>query len=646
MIDTSVRAPRSVYCATEHLHRNLALARGVCEGRFTHAGVTIALEGPPDWTYLDIHADREWWIEWTKFYYTLDLAYAYRATDEPRYLDTWQRLVGGWATDVPADFGPTEAIGRRLQNWIYSWNGFAESLLFPGLQPVIEEAVIGSITRQAQYLRTHLARERNHRTRELYALLVVGLAFPGQPGFDELCDFAWRQLQGNLLTDIRSDGVHREHSTHYHMVALRSFVAARENARRFGLPVPSSYDERLAAAVEFAMYCQRPDGTIPTLSDSDNGDYRECLALAADLLGRSDVAFAASNGRTGSPPARDNADFPAGGYYVQRSSWQDLRRAPHRHRHLTFDCGDVGDGGHGHYDLLSIDAWAGRPLIVDPGRFTYAETEPNWRHWFKGTAAHNTVTVDGLDQTTYFPGKPKGNIASGQLITRISAPRIEVVGGTAKTPRYDARHTRHVFFVAQEYWMVVDRLEATSLHYYDLRYHLAPAAWRHVDVRDSRVTAPGLAMVIVGPGGIGIEDGWVSPRYGIKEPAPIISMRSQPQRNALFVTAIVPQPDSPAPVEMSVTASAEETLAVTLSGIGPTMDATDRILWRPGGAPFALPDLRGVADVTWRREHAEEGPFEFCGARLRDGVDGAPLAPWLLSCDDEVWWGSYGRGAR
>jgi hypothetical protein len=153
-------------------------------------------------------------------------------------------------------------------------------------------------------------------------------------------------------------------------------------------------------------------------------------------------------------------------------------------------------------------------------------------------------------------------------------------------------------------------------------------------------------MVIVGPGGIGIEDGWVSPRYGIKEPAPIISMRSQPQRNALFVTAIVPQPDSPAPVAMSVTTSADETLAVTLSGIGPTMDATDRILWRPGGAPFALPDLRGVADVTWRREHAEEGPFEFCGARLRDGVDGAPLAPWLLSCDDEVWWGSYGRGAR
>jgi len=646
VINTSVRTPRAVYCATEHLHRNIALARGVCEGRFTHAGITMAIEGPPDWTYMDIHADREWWIEWAKFHYALDLAYAYRATDEPRFLDIWQRLVGGWATDVPADFGPTEAIDRRLQNWIYSWNIFSESMLFPGLQPVIEEAVVGSITRQAQYLRAHLTRERNHRTLELYALLIVGLAFPDRPGLGELRNFAWKELHNNLLTDIRADGVHREHSTHYHMVALRSFVAARENARRFGIPVPSSYDERLAAAVEFAMYCQRPDGSIPALSDSDTGDYRECIGLAGSLLHRSDFEFVATNGRSGSPPPRDHADFQAAGYYVLRSSWHDLQTRPQLHRHLTFDCGDIGDGGHGHYDLLSIDAWAGRPLIVDPGRFTYTDTEGNWRHWFKGTAAHNTVTVDGLDQTTYFSGKPKGNIATGQLVTRISAPRMEVVGGTAKTPRYDARHTRHVFFVAQEYWIVVDRLEATSLHYYDLRYHLASQAWRHVEVRDSHVTAPGFAMVIVGPGGIVVEDGWVSTRYGIKEQAPVVSMRSQPQRNALFVTAIVPRPDTVATVEMHVTASSDETLDLTLDGIGPTMDAIDRLVWRPGGARFELTEMRGVADLTWRRTHAKDSPVDFCAARLRDGVDGPALAPWMLSCDEDAWWGSYGGETR
>ncbi|NUR55582.1 MAG: alginate lyase family protein [Acidobacteria bacterium] len=640
-IFTGLRAPQPVYCATEHLHRDIALARAVCEGRFTHAGVTIAIDGEPDWTYMDIHADREWWIEWTKFYYALDLAHAYCATDDRRFLDTWQRLLGGWAADVPADFGPTDAIGRRLQNWIYSWNALASSLAFPGLPRVVEDTIVGSMMRQAQYLRAHLTPERNHRTLELYALLVVGLSFSTQELFEELATFAWTELQRNLLTDVRTDGVQREHSTHYHMVALRSFVAARENARRFGLPLPPAYDERLSAAVDFAMFCQRPDGTIPAVSDSDSGDYRECLALAASLLGRSDVAYVASNAAHGTPPPRDCADFPVSGYYIQRSAWYDLIDRPQQHRHLIFDCGAIGDGGHGHYDLLSIDVWAGRPLIVDPGRYTYAEMEPNWRHWFKGTPAHNTVTIDGLDQTTYFCGKPKGNIASGQLITRINAPRMQVLGGTVKTPRYDARHTRHVFFLAQDYWVVIDRLEAASLHTYDLRYHLATDAWHHVEVHNSRVTAPGLGMAIVGPGTIAIEDGWVSPQYGVKHSAPVLSMQSAPQRDALFVTLIVPQPDGPAPFEMRVDAAADETLSITISGVGAGHASTDRLVWRPGGAPFALPEMDGVADIAWTRGRSGGEATEFCAARLRDAVDGHPVAPWLLARGGEVMWGSY-----
>ena len=61
---------------------------------------------------------------------------------------------------------------------------------------------------------------------------------------------------------------------------------------------------------------------------------------------------------------------------MQRSGWD--RQA----RFLLLDCGPLGAGGHGHYDLLSLEVSAGgRPLIVDPGRYTYSEAgEENWRH--------------------------------------------------------------------------------------------------------------------------------------------------------------------------------------------------------------------------------------------------------------------------
>jgi hypothetical protein len=37
-------------------------------------------------------------------------------------------------------------------------------------------------------------------------------------------------------------------------------------------------------------------------------------------------------------------------------------------------------------------------MLVDPGTFAY-HTQKRWRDYFKGTSAHNTVRVDGIDQS-------------------------------------------------------------------------------------------------------------------------------------------------------------------------------------------------------------------------------------------------------
>ena len=502
--------PRDVYCAVEHLHRSEALAREVSAGRFTHCGVTLEVP-TPEWTNVAVHPDREWWIDWSKFGYGLDLAYAFSRTGEATFADTWQRLVASWIDQVPIGFGPTDAMGRRLQHWIYAWNIFSRTPSFQGFGAEFELKTIANIEAQAGYLRAHLTAERNHRTLELYALLIVALALPGTDPGGGVTREVWQALHDNLLADFRPDGVHREHSTHYHMVALRSFLAARENARRFAIEVEPIYDERLSRAVEFALFCQRPDGTIPALSDADVADYRESLALAADLLGRPDVRYAATNGAHGLAPERQAADFPDAGYYIVRSSWA----GDSRHRHQIFDCGPLGDGGHGHYDLLSVDLWADRPILVDPGRYTYAEGEPNWRRWFKGTAAHNTVVVDGRDQTAYHPGKPRTAPAAGRLLTRLDSALLDVVGGEAISPEYDAVHRRHVFFVAGDYWIVLDELEAPTAHEHDLRFHLVAPAWQQTAIEGNRVVAPSVEIVVVGPGTVAIEDGWVAPQYGV-----------------------------------------------------------------------------------------------------------------------------------
>jgi Heparinase II/III-like protein/Heparinase II/III N-terminus len=608
--------PRPVFCVIEHAYRNLALAEDVCAGRFTHAGITLELGTEPDWLTAGLSEDEEWRIEWSKFYYGLDLASAYAETGDSKFLRTWERLVQSWIRQVGIDSDPTDVIGRRIQNWIYAWNAFAAAPHFSGLSEGLDEEIAGSLAQQVEYLRHHLSAERNHRTLELYALFIAALALPEIADGNDLLSFSMEQLYENLLTDIRPDGVHREHSTHYHMLVLRSFLAARENARRFGLNFPKAYDARLERACQFAMHCHRPDGEIPALSDSDTGSYTDVLRLAASLLERPDFLYAATAGTEGVAPDQRYVSFPDGGYYVQRSGW-GLGTTPfEQERFLIFDCGPLGDGGHGHYDLLSVEIGAGgNPLIVDPGRYTYAEETPNLRRWFKGTAAHNTVCVDGLDQIPYRRGKPKLLLPEARFIDRWSAPGFDMLCGVAKSPSYEVIHTRRIFFVGDEYWIIYDRLRGNRPHRFNLRFHLSPAAWNHTTMLTREdtgmVLAPGFAMVFNPGNTMSIEPGWFAPQYGVKHPAPVVSVAAEGGSSTEFFTLVVPVKSAdhiPTLKTCPDRADASDAICVEVSGVGPNRSATDHVVWSSSIMNHELGPFQCRASGVWSRSSGEACP--------------------------------------
>jgi hypothetical protein len=603
LVDGRVRR-RAVYCVIEHEHRDRALAEAVRAGSFRYFGQGLDLGTEPDWTGAALPADEEWRIAWSKFYDGLDLAHAFAETGDTGFLRTWERLVASWIRQVPVGWDSSDVAARRVQNWIYAWQRFAAAPAFVGLAPGLDEEIVRSVAEQAAFIRSNLTPARNHRTFEVYTLFLVALAFPTtDPGGGRLAE-AIRLLHENLLADVLADGVHCECSSHYHLLALRSFLGARENARRFGLRFLDGFDSRLGRACSFALHCHRPDGEIPALSDSDTGSYPEVLELAASLLGRSDLLYAATAGEQGTPPRRRYASFPAGGYFFQRSGWGTDGVAFADERFLVFDCGPLGTGGHGHYDLLGIEAAArGRPLLVDPGRFTYAESSPNWRRWFKGTAAHNTVCVDGLDQTPYRRRKPKGSVAEGRFRGRLTAPGLDLLRGEATSPCYDAVHERRVVLVGDEYWLVEDRLRGEQPHRYDLRFHLAPEACDATRIvhegRTATVRAPGLVLVVVSSEAAvpALEEGWFAPEYGRKVPAPVVSVAVEGVTSATFVTLVAPS-EVAQPVPRLRVRAAEQAAVVEVAGRG----HRDVVTWTPSRAAW------------WRTSDAGEPlAFRLCG---------------------------------
>jgi hypothetical protein len=617
---TQIR-PRPLFCVIEHAFRNRAIAEDVCAGKFTENGVTLELGLDPNWLRAGLPDDEEWQIAWIKFYFGLDLAAAYAQTGEARYQHAWESLVASWIRQVPVDFGPTDAIARRIQNWIYAWNIFADAPHFTGLSEGLDEKIVACLAQQTRYLRDHLTAERNHRTLELYALLIVALALPDAVDAD-LLDFATEALCQNLLTDVRPDGVHREHSTHYHMMVLRSYLGARVNVDRFGLSFPRNYDERLERACEFAMHCHRPDGGIPTLSDSDGGNYSDLLQLAASLFARPDFLYAATSGAQGVPPEKRYVGFPDAGYYIARSGWGKGKTPFEREGFLIFDCGPLGDGGHGHYDMLNVEiAGGGKSLIIDPGRYTYSEHPPNLRHWFKGTAAHNTVCVDGLDQVAYRRGKPKKPLPQARFIERWSAPGFDFLCGTAQSSCYEAIHTRRIFHIADEYWIIFDSLAGERPHQFDLRFHLSPDAWERVHIAGSAVRAPGLALVFSHGSRLRIEPGWFAPLYGVKVNAPVISAIIEGAGSAEFVTVLMPSDLSRQAPELKVLHSqinASPNLAVEISGTGRDGAATDYVAWSPSITDHTISSFECHASVVWSRSAAQKEDARFVACNVKE----------------------------
>jgi hypothetical protein len=228
----------------------------------------------------------------------------------------------------------------------------------------------------------------------------------------------------------------------------------------------------------------------------------------------------------------------------------------------------------------------------------------------------------------YRRGKPrKGTLPSARLIERRSAPGLDVLVGEATSTCYEARHTRRIVFVADAYWIVQDRLTGERAHRYDLRFHLGAEAQGRVEVQragDAHVVrAPGVALVVAGGGAPAIEAGWVSPDYGVKRDAPVVSVVVDGTADATFTTVVMPLADgAPAP---GLEVSAEGDLAVarvTHDGV------TDTVKWCDGGRPLDLGPLRSRASAGWMREDAAGV------ARVRTaGVGGAAVwAGWDRAC--------------
>ncbi|HEX9653598.1 MAG TPA: heparinase II/III-family protein, partial [bacterium] len=248
------------------------------------------------------------------------------------------------------------------------------------------------------------------------------------------------------------------------------------------------------------------------------------------------------------------------GVYVMRSDWS------HDARYLIVDAGLFGSS-HGHEDKLSFELFAfGKPFIIESGTYTYVYNR--WHQYFESSFAHNTIVVDNRSQLrhpnedhwvslpvqTGTPPQKLPNVwISNQNVDYLESRYDEGYGNRKEDILKGVTHTRRILFVKPDYWILWDVVDGPGSHAIAQLFHFAAETEVGIeDQKNIRVNYPdGPALFIASLGRaemslakiVGEEDpiqGWISPEYGSKIPAPVVEVESQGELPRAFVSVLYP----------------------------------------------------------------------------------------------------------
>jgi hypothetical protein len=508
------------------------------------------------------------------------LAQAYALSGDLRFAHAVRQHVESWIEQCPVGRGPNWAssleLGIRLINWSIAWQllgGERAGLLAGSDGRQFRVRWLRSVYRHVESISANLSQfssANNHLIGEAAGMFIAAVTWPNWPRMREWCARARAILEREVIVQNAPDGGNREQAIAYQQFVLDFLLLAGLAARAAGEDFTPFYWERVEHMIQFLASLMDVAGHVPMIGDADDGfvvqfargpdfnPYRSLIASGALLFGRPDFALKAreldaksrwlhSDAETRfqtlltRAPARfePTRSFKDSGYYLLGRDFE----SPNEIRMLV-DAGALGYlsiAAHGHADALGVVLNAGgREVLVDPGTYSY-HTEPDWRHYFRGTSAHNCAVIDREDQSVQ-----SGNFMWSKH-ARASCHEFAHTRGHQgfvgehdgyKRLRDPVMHTRSVTFdEASGSFEIADTFECVGEHRVSRRWHFAESLEVTAGAGDFSTDA-GRYRVRLAPlepltearlirGGTPAQGGWVSRSFGRKEPSATLDWISE-----------------------------------------------------------------------------------------------------------------------
>ncbi len=324
----------------------------------------------------------------------------------------------------------------------------------------------------AEVIRQHKMGIHNIQCWKNSAVGLVGLLL----GDAELVSNAIRGDSGfenQMAKGINLDGQWYEGAWGYHFYTMNAVIPLTEAGERCGLGLYAFQRDGRSFKLLFdgPLNLAMPNRVLPNYSDSGfvnvvgqaslyevalrrYGDPRYA-GLIAQTKGDSLEALLVGTRPLPSAPAGGGgtANYTAAGYAVLQSgdgldaTWACLKYGPH-------------GGGHGHPDKLNVILYTQQKVLgIDPGTGKYGV--PLHAGWQQASLAHNTLTVDEVNQTP----------TTGRCLAFVKEAGWSGVLADAGPVYTNLTYRRAAALVGPNLLIMLDMVKADKTRTYDLAWH-------------------------------------------------------------------------------------------------------------------------------------------------------------------------------
>lgn len=366
-----------------------------------------------------------------------------------------RELMEWWVRENPPAVGngwEPYPLSLRIGNWV-RW-------VLDGGE--LSAALRQSLATQVRYLRGsiewHL--QGNHLLVNGKALLQAGLLFEGEEAEQ------WRRegseiANAALMDQVLPDGGHVERTPMYHALVLEDVLELVNTCRVFGQESVTS--EFVAGRMlGWLEQMTHGDGEIAFFNDATSGVARTVSELAefAQRLG----------------VEKQRRPLAESGF----ARLQDEGVL------ALIDVGSLGPSyqpAHAHAGTLGLEVSSGtRRLVVNQGISTYEKSAQ--RQMERGTGAHSTVRVDGLDSSEVCD---QFRVARRARIVERETDGLRWVSAAHDGyARVGVKHRRNVRLRPGRV-LVLDELEGQGLHKVEVLFHLGPGQSGQIVALDERL---------------------------------------------------------------------------------------------------------------------------------------------------------------